>query len=305
MRVVVLGFAAWALPTLRACIDDNASLALVTYDDGQVPRRPPFWCSLADYGRECGVTTILDTWPPGYKWRLYPEADVLISSNWRHRIPPHVLARFQSAAFNVHRSLLPEFRGIAPLNRAIASGASRTGVTIHRLTHEFDVGDIVAQEVIPIDDGDTATTIYHRSSQTVYRMTRKVLHSHRRGTLVGRPQCGTCGVDSASSYDLRIDWAEGAEQINNLVRAQSPPFDSAYTYVGVTRIAIERADIVELDDSYPPGLVLAEHNDGSAVVACGSRVAPPRGILVRAARASDARHSQRPATLLPTGAELI
>src|ERR1700728_350566 len=112
------------------------------------PRRAPA-------GRGCGAEGI-----GGLAERLAP--DLVLSVFYRDMLPRRVLAAAHQAALNLHPSLLPAYRGRAPINWVLVNGESQTGVTLHHMIGRADAGDIVGQRAVAIDDNDTALTLYRK-----------------------------------------------------------------------------------------------------------------------------------------------
>lgn len=151
--------------------------------------------------------------------------DLVLSVFYRDLLPDRVLAAARLAALNLHPSLLPAYRGRAPINWVLVNGERETGVTLHHMTARADAGDIVAQRAIPIAPRETALTLYHKVEEAGIEILATALPLVAEGRAPRTPQ------DLArSSYfgrrrpeDGRIDWSWPAERIDRLVRAVAPP----------------------------------------------------------------------------------
>ena len=192
--------------------------------------------------------------------------DLILSFYYRRLIPPSILSLPRLGAFNMHGSLLPLYRGRAPVNWAILRGESRTGATLHHMVEEPDAGDIVDQESVPIEVEDTAMTVQERVNDAGCAILIRQLPALLRGSAPRRPQDErrATSFGRRTPEDGRIDWRCGAEQIANLVRAVAPPFPGAFTEIEGRRLFVWRARPARGQGL--PGTVLSER---PLVVACG------------------------------------
>ena len=130
--------------------------------------------------------------------------------------------------FNLHASLLPRYRGAAPINRAIMNGETRTGVTTFLLKHEIDTGDILAQESTAIGPDENVGSLYGRLMKIGAGLTVSTVRAIAEGTAKPVPQDNVTvdgelpAAPKIFHSDCRIDWTASAENIHNLVRALSP-----------------------------------------------------------------------------------
>jgi len=166
------------------------------------------------------------------------DADLFLSVWYRRLLGPDLLALPKMAALNLHGSLLPTYRGRAPLNWVLVNGEPRTGVTLHHMTTEADAGDIVAQEPIEIDPHDTALTLYRRMVKVGVDLllqwypailagsAPRMPQDHGRATVFGRRR----------PEDGRIHWEWPAARIANMIRAVTHPFPGAFVGDGATRL---------------------------------------------------------------------
>jgi methionyl-tRNA formyltransferase len=120
---------------------------------------------------------------------------------------------------NVHPSLLPRWRGAAPVERALMAGDRETGVTIHRTTAELDAGPIAAQESFPIAPEDDAGAVYAKSGEVAARLLQVVLEQPEFET---QPEQGATYADKLSAADRVLDWSRQPEELLNRIRALSP-----------------------------------------------------------------------------------
>jgi methionyl-tRNA formyltransferase len=166
--------------------------------------------------------------------------DLIFSFYYRHMIPEEILNVPRLGAFNMHGSLLPKYRGRAPINWAIIQGERSTGVTLHHMVKRADAGDIVDQEAVPIGHDDTVQEVFAKCVSAARRVLERQLEALTAGTAPRRSQ-----DESQATYfggrkpeDGRIDWTQGAESIYNLIRAVTNPYPGAFTMVNGKKLFI-------------------------------------------------------------------
>src|SRR5439155_13118800 len=159
------------------------------------------------------------------------EPAVIFSLCYRNMLSQDILDIPRLGAFNMHGSLLPRYRGRAPINWAILRGEAYTGATLHYMVKRADAGDIVDQEAVPIGPDETAKDVFRNVAAAARRVLARSLDAIERGHPPRRPQ------DSAEATyfggrkpeDGRIDWGRGAIEVFNLVRALTHPYPGAFT----------------------------------------------------------------------------
>ena len=158
--------------------------------------------------------------------------DYLFSFYYRHMIPGELLSCAKIAALNMHGSLLPKFRGRAPVNWAILHGETKTGATLHIMETKPDAGDIVGQSAISIGPDETATEVFGKVSQAAVEIMKQVLPELVRGHIPRKPNDLTQGsyFGGRKPADGEILWHQTAQQVHNLVRAVAPPYPGAFTH---------------------------------------------------------------------------
>jgi methionyl-tRNA formyltransferase len=154
-------------------------------------------------------------------------ADTIVVAAYGLLIPDVLLDR--GLWLNVHPSLLPRWRGAAPIERALMAGDTRTGVTIHRTTPELDAGPIAAQEAFEVEPDDDAGTIYARSAEIAARLVGDVL---RQPQFAPQPSDGASYAEKISPADRELDLSRPAAQLVDHVRALSPHIGARGTIDG-------------------------------------------------------------------------
>ena len=210
-------------------------------------------------------------------------------------LPRAILNAPQLGCFNVHASLLPRWRGAAPIQRAILAGDAETGVTIMAMEAGLDTGPMLLSRAVPITPGTTTSGLQETLAQLGAEMMLEALEGVAAGSLHPRPQ-PQAGVTYAAKVERgegRIDWGTPAVVIERMVRAFDPWPAVWFTLQG-ERIAVRAAAVVDGDG--PPGTVL----DDQVTVACGSQ-ALRLLVLQRAGRGAMASAAFQRGFPLPVG----
>jgi len=173
---------------------------------------------------------------------------------------------------NVHASLLPKYRGAAPIERAIMAGESETGVSIMDITPKVDTGAVYLQRVIPIGENDDAGSMYEKLGKAGGEALAEVLDLLESDGIVPEPQDESAAtyIEKITGADRAIDWSRPARDIANQVRALSPHI-GAYTSAGGKRLKIWKAQVAASESpAAPAGSIIV---DGERLMAaCGAGV---------------------------------
>jgi UDP-4-amino-4-deoxy-L-arabinose formyltransferase/UDP-glucuronic acid dehydrogenase (UDP-4-keto-hexauronic acid decarboxylating) len=201
--------------------------------------------------------------------------DILFSFYYRQLIRPEILDIPKAGCLNLHGSLLPKYRGRAPINWALVNVERETGVTLHYMTPRADDGDIVAQEKIGIHEEDTALTLHRKVALTAEKLLDDILPRIKNGSAPRIPQdhhqATTFGARRPA--DGEIQWLKTAREVKNLVRAVTKPFPGAFSFIGGRKCFFWQVREVGLEGvDHPPGkivsikpLMVAAGEDGIAV----------------------------------------
>ena len=171
--------------------------------------------------------------------------DFLFSFYYRRMLAPTLLAIPTRAALNMHGSLLPKYRGRAPVNWAVLHGERESGATLHYMAEKPDAGDIVAQTSVPILPDETAREVFDKVTAVAVATLDRVLPALVAGNAPRIPQDLSQGsyFGGRKPEDGRIDWSRPAREIHNLVRAVAPPFPGAFTTVAGEELRVLRTRI--------------------------------------------------------------
>ncbi|KFX00702.1 bifunctional UDP-4-amino-4-deoxy-L-arabinose formyltransferase/UDP-glucuronic acid oxidase ArnA [Pectobacterium carotovorum] len=194
--------------------------------------------------------------------------DVIFSFYYRTLLSDDILQLPSFGAFNLHGSLLPRYRGRAPVNWVLVNGETQTGVTLHKMVSRADAGDIVAQSVVAIDEEDTALTLHGkcRTAAAALLAQQLPLIRSREITLTRQDESRASYFGRRTAADGLIDWHKSAREINNLIRAVTEPYPGAFTFLGERKVTIWRARVVKDKIGGEPGAIIST---SPLVVSCG------------------------------------
>lgn len=196
--------------------------------------------------------------------------DVIYSVYYRFLLPDAILNAAPMGAFNLHGSLLPKYRGRAPVNWMIINGEREAGVTLHHMVARADAGDIVAQRACSIDDSDTALALYRK----LVPLGAEIIREYHPRIVTGSAPRTKQDLSRGSYFgrrrpeDGRIDWRWPARRIFNLIRAVTHPYPGAFCYASGKKLFIWEAQIGNEAGSHgAPGEIIGEEGDGVAIAA--------------------------------------
>jgi len=270
MNIVFLGTAEFAVPALQALLDARHAVDLVlTQPDRPAGRALALRSSAVKMKALEHDLSVLQ--PASLKSEDVVAAiaahtpDALVVAAYGLMIPRNVLDVARLGGINIHASLLPRWRGAAPIQRAILAGDAVTGVTMMSMDAGLDTGAILLQRSVPIGDDDTAKSLHDRLANLGAEMIVETLAA----PLVSRPQdeAEATYAQKIDKRDAVIDWKESAASIMRKIRAFNPAPGASSAFRGA-QIKIWRAAI-ENGISASPGTV-CDVVPGGIVVACGS-----------------------------------
>lgn len=193
------------------------------------------------------------------------DADVMVVAAYGLMIPPALLALPRHGCLNIHASLLPRWRGAAPIQHAILAGDHETGITIMQMDAGLDTGAMLLSEAMPIAADDTAQTLHDKLAVAGARMILRVLD--QPPPAVAQDPAFATYAAKISKADARIDWTHPAAKIDRQIRAFNP-VPGAHTVWNGQLLKIWRAEPVAAVSAASPGSVLHSDADG-IVVATG------------------------------------
>ena len=219
---------------------DNV-IGLITHEDS--PGENIWFKTPAMAARECGIPVFTPASVNTREWSdriaaMQPE--LILSVYYRQMISERILALPKLGAFNLHGSLLPKYRGRAPINWAVLHGEPRIGMTLHRMVKRADAGEIIDQQGVDITPDDTAEQAFRKVLPCAVEVLGRQIDHLLAGTATGTPQDESQATyyNGRTPEDGRIDWSAGARQIHDLVRAVTDPYPGAFTDHGSSRLMV-------------------------------------------------------------------
>lgn len=276
MRLVFLGSGEFAVPALEHLARQGlAPRRVVTQPDrpagrGRVPSPPP----VKEAALRLGLPVIQPASigaPEALEALRVEGPEFLVVADYGQILPPEVLAIPRRAAVNLHGSLLPRWRGAAPVARAILAGDRVTGVTTIRMDAGVDTGEILLQREVAIEPRDTAADLEARLARAGGPLLEATLRRLEDGTLDGRqqPREGATRAPRLGVEEARLDWSLEAGELDRRVRAFNP-WPGAWSLLERKRVKIWRARPIEEGGAghAPAGAVVRAAED-AVRVACG------------------------------------
>ena len=274
MRLGFMGTPAFAVPSLRALVDAGHEICLVVTQPnrpaGRGRRVTPPPVKLAAQELKLPILQPEKVREPAMIAALraaQPESIVVVA--YGQLLPETILDLPSHGCINLHASLLPKYRGAAPIPWAIIRGETTTGVSIIRIEGRLDAGPLLLQQAEPIEPRDTAGTLGERLAVLGAELLCRALEQVGRGTAHAVPQDERLATyaPKLTPEDARLDWAREARALDSLIRGLLPE-PGAVTRFGGRRVKVLEA-IVEVARDGPPGTVLAIDPGKGMLVATG------------------------------------
>lgn len=274
MRIVFLGTPDFAVASLDALVQAGANIVgVVTAPDKPAGRGMQLQSSaVKKYALEHKLHVLQ---PAKLKDSAFIEelksfnADLQVVVAFR-MLPEVVWNMPPMGTINVHASLLPQYRGAAPINWAIINGEAQTGVTTFKLKHEIDTGDILLQESVPITANDNAGTVHDKLMGAGAALLVKTILGLSDGSIEERPQTSATSplkhAPKIFKEDMRIDWNKTTTEIYNLIRGLSP-YPAAFSLLNDKQIKIYESHIEPATTGLAAGAFDTDHKTYLRLVA--------------------------------------
>ncbi|HTK06646.1 MAG TPA: methionyl-tRNA formyltransferase [Ktedonobacteraceae bacterium] len=286
MRVVFMGFQTWGYETLKALLASRHEVPLVcTHPESQQIYEVLWNDSVKELAYAHGIPVLEQQYlheRRAIEMIREVEPDILVLSDWRTWVSPALYSLARFGGINIHDALLPKYGGFAPINWAVANGEKQTGVTVHFLNEEFDLGDIIMQEAVSIGPTETATDIFYKIIPLVASLPLQALDAIEDGTVQPVPQekSQASFFHKRSERDSFIDWNMDVSRIFNLIRAQSDPYPNAFTFYKGKKLNIKKASLPQKSFCGTPGRIFHRLAHGVVVLGNASCVHENQGIVI-------------------------
>ncbi|OQX05842.1 MAG: methionyl-tRNA formyltransferase [Desulfobacteraceae bacterium IS3] len=266
-RIVFMGTPDFAVPALESLHRNGYDVALVVTQPDRPKGRgrkllpPPVKTSALSLGYETIQPESVKT--PEFAERLrQTDADIFVVVAFGHILPKSVLDIPKTAAINIHASLLPKYRGPAPIQRAVINGEKESGVTTMFMDKGLDTGDILLSEPLEITEDDTAGSLHDRLSILGADLLIKTLKAFAENTIqpVTQNHEQATYAPMLKKEDGRIDWTKPARNIETFIRGMNP-WPGAFTFHGDKGLKIFRAKVIPSSSGESPGTVIKSFPD--------------------------------------------
>jgi len=268
LRVAFMGTPDFSVPILQALVDAGHEVVCVYCQPpraagrGQKERLSPVHAAALDHGIEVRTPAKLKSAEDQEAFADL-KLDVAVVAAYGLILPKEILEAPKHGCINVHASLLPRWRGAAPIQRAILAGDSESGVTIMQMDEGLDTGDMLLREPVAISAKTTGQSLHDELSIMGARLALEALSGITNGSLspVSQPDDGVTYASKLEREEGRIDWRKSAREIDHQIRAFTPWPGAWFEYEG-ERLKVLKA--LPVDGSGPAGTIL----DG-LTIACG------------------------------------
>lgn len=260
MSIIFMGTPDFAVASLKALLDAGVKVvAVVTATDKPAGRGQKLQQSAVKrFAVEQGLPVMQPTnlKDPEFLRELKSyKADLQVVVAFR-MLPEAVWNMPEKGTINLHASLLPQYRGAAPINHAIINGEKESGVTTFLLQHEIDTGNILFSEKVNIASDATAGDLHDDLMNVGAALLVKTVHALKNGEAVGRPQQAESNTlkpaPKIHKVDCKIDWSQSVEDVYNFIRGLSP-YPTAYTYLQGKTLKIFQARPIYETPNIPAG----------------------------------------------------
>jgi methionyl-tRNA formyltransferase len=275
VKIIFAGTPQFAADALAALVEEHQIIAVLTQPDRPSGRGMQLTASpVKQFALQHGLTLIQPASlknEEAQKAIAQLDADLMVVAAYGLILPKAVLQMPSRGCLNIHASLLPRWRGAAPIQRAILAGDAETGITIMQMDEGLDTGDMLLKKTCVIAADDTAQTLHDKLAELGAQAIVEALQKMQQGKLVPEQQNAQQATYAAklNKSEAQLDWKQDAAQLERAVRGYFP-FPTANALFGEIPIKILRAHLAE-GRSTEPGLVIDTDN-GRILVACGKGV---------------------------------
>ncbi len=271
-RAVVFAYSEVGVRCVRELLAQGVQIPLL-FTHADDPNENQWFGSVHQLAREHGIEAVSPDTPNTEQWLEAGRAaqpDFIFSFYYRYMLGRDWLTMARGGALNMHGSLLPKYRGRAPVHWAIIHGETVTGASLHYMVEKPDAGALVDQQAVPILQNDNALEVSMKVAAAAAQVLERSLPQLIAGTAPARP----LDLKQGSYFgrrvpeDGRIDWRKGAAAVHDLVRAVAPPFPGAFTDVNGQRIAILETRLDSREAKYPESQPCLYRQDGEWYADC-------------------------------------
>ncbi len=287
MKIVFMGTPDFAVPPLKAIAEAGYEVAaVVTQPDkpkgrGKVLMPTPVKEEAMKHGFTVVQPAKVRNNPEFLEFLKETNPDIIVVAAFGQIIPKEILELPKFGCINIHASLLPKYRGAAPIQQAVIDGEKESGVTIQRMGEGIDTGDMISKVTVPLDKEETGGSLFDKLAEAGAKLLTETLPSIENGTAVYEKQPEESPTPYAAMITKQmglLDFSKSAVELERLVRGMNP-WPSAYTYLNGKTLKVWRSEVVQIiggahtDEKIAPepGRVLKADKSGIHV-ACGKDI---------------------------------
>ncbi|WP_286166287.1 methionyl-tRNA formyltransferase [Bacillus sp. E(2018)] len=269
MKVLFMGTPDFSVPVLRQLVEDGYNVVgVVTQPDKPVGRKKEIKQTPV---KEEALKHGISVYQPiklreDYEDIIALQPDLIVTAAYGQILPKAILETPQHGCINVHASLLPKYRGGAPIHKSIMEGNDKTGITIMYMVEKLDAGDILTQVEVEIEENDHVGSMHDKLSSAGAKLLSETIPQLVEGKLTPVPQVAE---EVSFAWNItrdqeKIDWTLSGEEIYNHIRGLHP-WPVAYTYLNGQPLKVWWGEKKETSDDAEPGTVIGIHEKGLQV----------------------------------------
>jgi len=262
MRIIFIGSGEIGVPTLQRLAQAHSMVAVFTRPDrpagrGHILRPTPIKEAALELGLELHQPESVNS-PESLQLIREFKPEAIVVASYGEILSKDLLQIPQRGAINLHASLLPKYRGAAPINWAIIRGETETGITTFLMDEGLDTGETLVQRRVPIEDDDTAGSLKAKLAQVGAEVMLATLEGLERETLKPQPQDHSRATYAPKLKKVlgRLDWQRPSRDLFNLIRGLNPA-PGAFTFFRGKRLKVHRGQVVEGGYQGQPGEIVS------------------------------------------------
>lgn len=291
LRLAFAGTPELASTVLKSLIDSNQHTVevVLTQPDRPAGRgRKLKQSEVKQVALEHGIPVFQPEKSSELKEEYLKNCDLMLVVAYGLLIKPEILAKPRLGCINIHTSLLPRWRGAAPIQRAIEAGDGQTGITFMQMDEGLDTGDILEQVTCPIEQSDTGGSLHDRladiAAENINRFLTEV--TNKQIIPIKQDETNSNYANKISKQEAKIDWSKPAIEIEKKVRAFNP-FPVTHTQINDLNIRIWDAEVKTGSENYEPGTIV--NNKSSLDIATGKNILSINKLQLAGKRAMTAK----------------
>ena len=270
MKVVFMGTPDFAVPVLENLVKEHEVVCVYTRAPKEAGRghketQTPVHLKAIELGIEVRTPKTLRNPEEQQKFKDL-QADVAVVAAYGLILPKEVLTAFPYGCLNTHASLLPRWRGAAPIQRAIEAGDKKSGVTIMQMNEGLDTGDMLLKGEVEITDTTTGGELHDALSKIGADLIMEALRNYASLKPQKQDDSQSCYAAKLEKEETHLDFVQSAEVLERKIRAFNP-FPSTYFEYNGERFKVYEAEALMADSGYAPGTIIP--NDSGLLIACG------------------------------------